>query len=74
MGLAARGRMLAVGYNTCILMMNRRKIKILILAGDLADNSKEKMITGKENSGIFGITDENLSKAILEEIDHIQSM
>lgn len=95
MGLAARGRMLAVGYNTCILMMNRRKIKILILAGDLADNSKEKMISNaKKNnvpfriyrsmenlshiqgkkSGIFGITDENLSKAILEEIDHIQSM
>ena len=64
MGLAARGRMLAVGYNTCILMMNRRKIKILILAGDLADNSKEKMISNaKKNNVPFRIygSMENLS-------------
>lgn len=96
MGLAARGRMLAVGYNTCILMLNRKKLKALILARDLAENSLEKMvaaakknnvpfriygemeelshITGKENAGIFGITDENMSKAIIEEIDHIQSV
>ena len=52
MGLAARGRMLAVGYNTCILMMNRRKIKILILAGDLADNSKEKMISNAKKNNV----------------------
>lgn len=96
MGLAARGRMLAVGYNTCILMMNRRKIKILILAGDLADNSKEKMISNAKKNNVpfriygsmenlshinrerkfrhFRDNRENLSKAILEEIDHIQSM
>ena len=96
LGLAARGRMLAVGYNTCIFMLGKGKVKTIILACDLAENSVKKMvsaaeknrvpyrlygskeelshITGKEDSGIFGITDENLSRAILEEIDHIQSM
>ena len=29
---------------------------------------------GKENAGIFGITDENLAKAISAEIDHRKSM
>lgn len=96
LGLAARGRMLATGYNTCIFMLSKGKVKLIILATDLAENSVDKMIsasrkynipykvygskeelshiTGKENAGIFGITDENLSRAISEEIDHIQSV
>jgi len=96
LGLAARGRLLVTGYNTCIFMIGKGKVKMIVLACDLAKNSVEKIvsaaernkipyrfygskedlshITGKENSGIFGVTDENLSRAILEEIDHIQSM
>lgn len=95
-GLAARGRMVAVGYNTCVFSMSKSKVKLIILAEDLSQNSVEKIkseadrkgipvrvygnkqelshMTGKENSGIFGITDANLSKAILEEIDHMQSV
>ncbi|MCI8349086.1 MAG: hypothetical protein HFE74_06610 [Firmicutes bacterium] len=95
-GLAARGRMVAIGYNTCVFSMSKSKVKLIILAEDLSQNSVEKIkseadrkgipvrvygnkqelshMTGKENSGIFGITDANLSKAILEEIDHMQSV
>ncbi|MBR5516432.1 MAG: ribosomal L7Ae/L30e/S12e/Gadd45 family protein [Firmicutes bacterium] len=95
LGLAARGRMLAVGYNTCMFMMSKRKVKMVVLASDLAENSMKKMVslttrnnvpyvvygtketlsqrTGKEDSGIFGITDENLAKAILDEIEYRKS-
>ena len=88
--------MVAIGYNTCVLSMSKSKVKLIILAEDLSQNSVEKIkseadrkgipvrvygnnqelshMTGKENSGIFGITDANLSKAILEEIDHMQSV
>lgn len=95
MGLAARGRMLVNGYNTCVFMMNKKKVRLIILAQDLAENSTKKMasaaarqnvpcriyglreslshITGNVDSGIFGITDANLAKAILEEIDNRES-
>lgn len=95
LGLAARGRMLAVGYNTCVFMINKRKVKLLVIAGDLSENSVKKMTsaaerggvpyriygkkdtlsqrTGKTDSGIFGITDENLARTILEEIDYRES-
>ena len=37
--------------------------------------TKEELshFTGKTDSGIFGVTDANLAKAILEEIDHSES-
>lgn len=95
MGFAAKSRNLLSGYNTCSLQIQKKKIKLIILAEDLADNSKEKMIglckkegikyyefstmeelshiTGKSNSGIFGITDAGFGKAIEKEIDSIQS-
>ena len=96
LGLAARGRLVVTGYNTCAFMMAKKKVKLLILAQDLAENSKKKMIseaerrgvpykiygtkealshiTGKEDSGIFGVTDVNLANAISKEIEHIQSI
>ncbi len=95
LGLAARGRLLANGYNTCLYMMDKKKIRLLLIASDISENSVKKMvssaerkkvpyriygtveelshITGKTSSGIFGITDENLAKAISEEIDHKES-
>ena len=95
LGLAARGRLLATGYNTCLFMIGKGRIRLIIIAGDLAENSVKKMtsaaernngpwrkwstkeelshFTGKTDSGIFGVTDANLAKAILEEIDHIES-
>lgn len=89
MGLAARGRLLVNGYNTCLYMIDKGKVRLLITAGDLSENSSDKLsasaarakvphiiygtkqslshATGKTDSGVFGITDENLAKAILEE-------
>ena len=90
MGLAARGRLLVNGYNTCEFMLKKGRIKLMILSEDLALGSSEKMTraaasakvpcavygsreslskaTGKTDSAIFGVTDENLAKAISEEL------
>ncbi|MCQ2550596.1 MAG: ribosomal L7Ae/L30e/S12e/Gadd45 family protein [Clostridia bacterium] len=91
LGFCAKSRNLITGYNSCIFSMNKRKIKLIIIAEDLADNSKEKIIkaceknevkyfiistmerlskvTGKENCGIFGITEENFAQAISKEME-----
>ena len=39
MGFAAKARKLVTGYNTCDYMMEKRKIRLLILAEDLSENS-----------------------------------
>ncbi|MCI8610181.1 MAG: hypothetical protein HFE73_11095 [Firmicutes bacterium] len=43
MGFAAKARKLATGYNTCIYMMEKKKVKLLLTAEDLAENSLKKM-------------------------------
>ena len=80
-----------MGYNTCILAMNKNKIKLLIIAADVSENTMKKMVSaakeknvqyriygtceelsqpcGTSGRGIFGITDLNFAKVILEEID-----
>ncbi|MGN0659261.1 MAG: L7Ae/L30e/S12e/Gadd45 family ribosomal protein [Emergencia sp.] len=44
LGFAAKSRNLVTGYNTCALMMERRKIRLLILTTDLAENTVKKML------------------------------
>ena len=65
MGFAAKARKLVTGYNTCVYMMEKRKIRLLILAEDLAENSVKKMISAAEKHRvsykIFG-TKEQLSQ------------
>ncbi len=65
MGFAAKARKLVTGYNTCIYMMEKRKLRLLILTEDLAENSVKKMVSaaGKHKVPyvIFG-TKEQLSK------------
>ena len=66
LGFASKSRSLVTGYNTCILMMEKRKIKLLILCSDLAENTLKKM-TKECNKydlkfRIFGKCDE-ISKA-----------
>ena len=95
LGLAARGRLLVSGYNTCVFMIDKRKVRLLVIAEDLSENSIKKITgiaerknvpyriygsmrelshkTGKTDSGIFGVTDENLAKVISEKIDNIES-
>lgn len=62
LGFAARSRNLITGYNTCIMMMEKRKVRLLILAEDLAENTVEKMLTqckkNKIEYRIFGNSDD----------------
>ena len=65
LGLAAKGRMLVNGYNTCTFMIDKKKVKLLILAEDLAENSMKKMVSLAERKNvpyrIYGVK-ETLSK------------
>lgn len=62
MGFAAKARKIVNGYNTCVFTMEKRKIKLLIIAEDLAENSKKKMIQAANKHNveyrIFGDSDE----------------
>ena len=62
MGFAAKARKIVNGYNTCVFTMEKRRAKLLIIAADLAENSKKKMISaaGKYNVKyrIFGDSEE----------------
>ena len=91
MGFASRSKNLVTGYNTCLKLMGQRKIKLLIVAGDVGEGSKKKMkdkclshgipyreygtcselshFTGKEDKGLFGITEEGFASSIAKEID-----
>lgn len=91
LGFAAKSRNLVTGYNTCLLMMDKRKIKLLILAKDLSEKTVKKLsdaaenknipyryygtveelsrMCGKQGKGVFGITDVNFAKVIINEID-----
>ena len=43
LGFAAKSRNLVTGYNTCIMMIEKRRVQLLILTEDLADNTVKKM-------------------------------
>ena len=62
MGFAAKSRKIVNGYNTCVFTMEKRKVKLLIIAADLAENSKKKMISAAKKFNveyrIFGDSDE----------------
>lgn len=62
MGFAAKARKIVNGYNTCVFTMEKRKVKLLIIAADLAENSKKKMISAAKKFNvkyrIFGDSDE----------------
>jgi ribosomal protein L7Ae-like RNA K-turn-binding protein len=62
LGFAARSRNLITGYNTCIMMMAKRKVRLLILTEDLSENTVEKMLTqcnkNKVEYRIFGNSDD----------------
>ena len=61
-GFAAKARKIVNGYNTCVFTMEKRRVRLLIIAADLAENSKKKMISaaGKYNvkDRIFGDSEE----------------
>lgn len=45
LGFAAKARNLVTGYNTCVYMMEKKKIRLLLLAEDLSENSVKKMVS-----------------------------
>lgn len=44
LGFAAKSRNLITGYNTCSMMMEKRKLELLILTEDLAENTVKKLL------------------------------
>jgi len=62
LGFSKRSGNLLTGYNTCIYAMGRKKIKLLILTEDLAENTIKKMIREAEKKKIsyriYGKSDE----------------
>ena len=62
MGFAAKARKIVNGYNTCVFTMAKRKVRLLIVAEDLAENSKKKMISAANKFNVeyrvFGDSDE----------------
>lgn len=45
LGFAAKAAKIVNGYNTCMFMMGKKKVRLVILASDLAENSVKKMIS-----------------------------
>lgn len=45
LGFAAKAGKIVNGYNTCMFMMEKRKVRLVLLAADLAENSIKKMIS-----------------------------
>ncbi len=62
LGFAAKSRNIVTGYNTCIFQMNKRKIKLLILANDISPNTMDKMMSEIRKHGcdyrIYGTIEE----------------
>ena len=65
LGFASKSRNLQKGYNTCLSLIERRKVKLLIVAEDSSPNTIKKMTQKCESTGtdyrIFG-SKEELSK------------
>jgi len=65
LGFAAKARDLQSGYNTCLALLDRGKVRLLIVAEDLSMNTVKKMTQKCESRGtdykIFGKREE-LSK------------
>ena len=61
LGFAKKSGNLFMGSETCIINMKKGKVKLLIVAGDCAENSKKKLVNSAEKFKvpyrIFGETD-----------------
>lgn len=62
MGFAKKSGNLVMGFNTCVFLMAKKKVKLLIIAADIAENSGKK-IEKEANKHqvpyrIYGTTDE----------------
>lgn len=96
LGFATKSRNLVTGYNTCLKLIPSGKMKLLIIAEDVGDNTRKKMLqkcdtynvkvrvfgtcdelslaTGKEDKGLFGVTDGGFAQSITKQIDEINEV
>ena len=58
MGFAARSKNIQVGYNTALMLIAKRRVKLLIIATDVGDNTKSKLtqkcVTNNIKYRVFG--------------------
>ena len=52
MGFAAKAGKIAAGTNTCIFTMAKGKARLLIVAEDLAENGKDKVLTAARQNQV----------------------
>ena len=91
LGLATKAGKLVTGYNTCLDLIPNGKLKLVILATDVGENTRNKIegkcksygvpfrlgldaetmsrACGKEDKGVFGLTDKGFSESIIKIID-----
>lgn len=66
LGFSKRSRNLIMGYNTCLLAINKKRLKLLILASDVSENTIKKLVNAANERKvvyrIYGTCDE-LSQA-----------
>lgn len=62
MGFAKKSGNLVMGFNTCVFTMAKKKMKLLIIAEDIAENSGKKIVKEANKHQvpyrIYGKTDE----------------
>ena len=62
LGFASKAGKIAAGTNTSIFTMARGKARLLIIAEDLAENSREKLIFSADQNGVeyrvFGLAED----------------
>lgn len=62
MGFARKSRNLLMGFNTCVLAMGKNKIKLLIIAEDISENTGKKIEKEAKKHQVtyrvYGTTDE----------------
>lgn len=62
MGFAAKARKIAWGYNTTIFNIEKKIAKLVIIAEDISENSKKKIISKAETNSVpyrvYGLSDE----------------
>ena len=67
LGFAQKAGKIITGDDTCEMFLNKRKIKLLILAGDSSENTKEKFrfLANKHQVPLLEVsTKDELSQAI----------
>ena len=79
MGFAARSKNIQVGYNTALMLIAKRRVKLLIIATDVGDNTKSKLtqkcVTNNIKYRVFGEASElshmtgNVDKGVFAIVD-----